>query len=443
MIEKYQLYVTILLVTLWASICVGFVEQDVLPFLTGFKQVVFFVEDFIFIILGLIALSSRRDILILLSLLVIVAISSYLNRLPLSMTINGLRSYIALVMCIPIIRYLLTSKNAGRFIKTFDKQLMILLYLQGACVMLQFFKYGPSDYDGGLFGDGGTGPVSTFIYITSFYFLSKRWDFSLSFWQNVKANKIFFILLLPTFFNETKISFVFIAIYIVLLFPIDKKYILRVLCISPFMILILVVAGWTYINITKSDQFLQAEVITSYLTGGEDVEELMDLAIRVQDAGLETDMVWAVDLPRFMKLSLVKSALKPTKGGMMFGAGVGQFKGGSVMGKTEFSKKNKWMMSGTLPSLFWVLIDLGIVGTIWLLVNLVSILLVPDRRMMGKNIKIYIALIWLAIMFYDQQITVIASMFVMFYILMEGMTGANTLSEGGTDGDVDTVQALN
>ncbi|MCM1521222.1 MAG: hypothetical protein NC039_01055 [Muribaculaceae bacterium] len=365
-------------------------------------------------------MKSLRDILIAVFLLVIAFISSFLNEEGLVLTLNGLRPYIALVMCVPIIRHILDSKNHERFVKSFDKQLYILLFVQGVCVMFQFLKYGAGDYCGGLYADGGSGQVSTFLYVASFYFLCKKWDFKLGWLNNMANTKLYFIVLIPTFFNETKISFIYLLVFFLLLYPIDRKYIMRLLYITPFVLIIVGAGLILYVKTTGNYKLLNLEAIEIYLSGGDDRERLIELSIFVQDEGLDTDEVWAVDLPRFAKLVLVPYALESSGGGLMFGAGVGQFKGGNVVGLTKFQKDFKWMMNGTVIGLFWILLELGIFGTVWLLVNLVTMLYYPDNRKMAKNIKMYLAVIFTLILLYDSQMTVISSMFIMFYILMEG-----------------------
>lgn len=420
MIGKYNLFASVLFTALWTAICFGGIVQEVLPPLDALRSPVFLLIDLVFLGLGLFTLRNRWDIIMLLSFIAIVSVSAYLNHQNYVTVFNGLRSYFALIFGVPILRYLLNSKYSSRFIESFDKQLFILLCLHGVMVMFQFLRYGPGDYGGGLFGVGGSGQVSTYIYIASFYLLSKKWDFSKNFIVNLKANKIYFILLLPTFFNETKISFIYILVYFALLFPIDKKYISRFIVMSPFLLAAMLIGVFAYVQTTGNDKMFNSEAIDIYLSGGEDASSLIELSVYVQDEGLDTDELWALDLPRFTKLAVAPEALSTAKGGILFGAGVGQFKGGRVVKLTNFSREYNWLLHGSVVSSFWFLIELGVAGLVWLVVFLISMLRYPDYRPMAKNIKIYLAVIWFLILIYDQQMTILPCMFIMFYICMEG-----------------------
>lgn len=420
MIGKYNLFVGVLFTALWVAICFGGIVQEVFPPLEAIRSAVYLLVDITFLGLGLFTLKNRKDIIALGSLLAIILISGYLNHQDYTTLINGFRSYIILAFGVPILRFLLNSKYSARFIASFDKQLFILLCLHGAVVMFQFLRYGPGDYGGGLFGVGGSGHVSTFIYITSFYLLAKRWDFSKHFIASFQANKLYFLLLLPTFFNETKISFIYLLVYFALLFPIDRKYVVRIFLMLPFMFLALGLGVFAYVQTTGSDELFDSEAMDIYLSGGEDASRLIELSVYVQDEGLDNDELWVLDLPRFTKLMVAPEALKTAGGGMLFGAGVGQFKGGSVVKLTTFAREYRWLLHGSVVSSFWFLIELGVAGLAWLIIYLACMLRYPDFRPMAKNIKIYLAVIWFLILIYDQQMTVVPCMFVMFYICMVG-----------------------
>lgn len=430
MVEKYKIYTGALFFTLWVACCWGFVASDIIPALESATPGVMLFIDGMFLCLGLIALRTRRDWMILISLWVIILISMFLNHESFVSTLNGFRSYIGLCMCVPIVRRMLTSRYASRFMKSVDRQLFILLCLQAICIPIQFKRYGATDAVGGTFGNWATGVVSTLIYVISFYLMCRHWNPERSYWRNLWANKIYIILLFPSFLNETKISFIFLALYFPLLLTLDRKMIARLLVAMPLLIALMCGAGYFYINATDNEKALSLDYVSTYLTGGDEVQELVELSVRVQDEGLETDKIWAIDLPRFLKLTLVPEALDATKGGLLFGAGVGQFKGGTVMGRTYFSRNYNWLLRGTVPFLFYILIELGFMGVIWLLSNLLTVLCKPvSGGEHNLNIKIYIAAIWFVGLLYDQQLTTIASSFITFYLCLSGI-GVKNISYG-------------
>lgn len=425
MVEKYKIYTGFLFSSFWLLVCHGFIFEDFFP---GLKPVVIPIKiycDFVFLTLGLISLRSRRDIVMTLLMAGIIFASKMVNHQSLVEVFNGFRLYIPLMVSIPILRYMLNSKNACRFVQSLDTQLLYFLYIQAVVMLYQFLRYGANDNVGGTFGFGGSGPISTLIYVVSFYLLNKRWDFERNWLENFSHNKQYFFLLIPTFLNETKISFVFILVFFFLLIKRDRKFIIRIAFLSPVAAIAICILGYVYLKASEQEaaQVFTIENINNYLTGGEGVDELIDLAIIIQDKDLvaEDQSVWALDLPRFVKLYKVREALGDSDGGLLLGAGVGQFKGGSILGKTHFAKMNAWLLNGSIVSLFWILIELGILGTIWLLATLIYLLRLPLKGAMGINLKVYLSVVWGLILIYDLQLSTMLTVFITTYVAMTGL----------------------
>ncbi|MDE5750458.1 MAG: hypothetical protein K2H87_06790, partial [Duncaniella sp.] len=330
------------------------------------------------------------------------------------------------LMCAPIIRYLLHSKYAEDFTIRMDSLCWKFLYLQAICITWQFLRYGANDYGGGSFGLGGSGQVTTLIYLVSFYLLSKRWNFSRSWFVNLTENKANFILLYPTLLNETKISFIYLLVYLLLLFPFDRKYVVRMCAAIPLLLVLFTGIFLVYLNATNTDEdtVLSKEFFDSYLFGGEDPQQLIDLALLVQEEEVETDNIWVVDVPRFTKLFAVPDMLDSTRGGWLWGAGVGQFKGGTVVSVSSFARKFGYLLTGTTPTLFRILVDLGIMGAVWMMLNLITILFTPNRSPFAAQIRLFMFTAWMLIMFYDQELTIVISVWFMFYIAMSGLQPA-------------------
>ncbi len=226
MIEKYKLYAWSLFVALWVSLCWGFVQDEFLNSLERIRPFVFLLSDLVFIILGVFSLRDKRDILFFVSFVAIALVSSLLNHFGAVMSFNGVRDFIGLVLAAPIIRLLLTSKYSERFVRSFDRQLYIFLYVQAVCVTWQFLKYGAGDAVGGSMGEGASGTISVLVYFVSFYLMCRRWNVEIPYLANIKRNFGLIILLYPTFLNETKISLVLVVFYFLLLFRINRQYLL-------------------------------------------------------------------------------------------------------------------------------------------------------------------------------------------------------------------------
>ena len=394
MIEKYKIYTCLLSAFLWLSLCWGFVQDELVPGLEHVRSFVFLFADFVFLVLGLYALRSRRDVYIVISFLLILLFSAVLNRQGIVTIFNGSRDFIGLLLAAPVIRMLLLSKYSERFERSFDRQLLVFLSLQTVCVTWQFFKYGPGDYVGGSMGEGASGTISVLIYFISFYLMIRRWDCELSYFMNIRKNFLLVFLLYPTFLNETKISLVLFVFYFILLVKIDRDIVLKAMKMFPIIIVLSIasVTVYSYVVDTDAGDVFTEDNMYNYFIG-EDIDYLIDVAMKVQDQEIETDNVWAVDIPRISKLVLAPVILDDTGGKIWLGAGVGQFKGASVIGQTSFARKNNWFLQGSRPLLFFIIVQLGVIGLIWLLINLITIVQTGDRFTFAWNIRLYLYLL--------------------------------------------------
>ena len=287
MIEKYKLYTGTLFTAIWMFMCWGFVSNEIAPSLERLRPMMLLFVDAVFLILGLAMLRNRRDVFFLLSLVAIIVISAYMNGMGLMATVNGFRDYLPLVMVPPILRYFLEGDNGRRFVESVDRQLHWFLYAQAVCITFQFLKYGACDMGGGTLGDGGSGAISTLIFAVSFYFLCKNWDVDKNISANVYDNLRYVVLLYPTLLNETKVSLVFFVFYFMLLFRLNRAYLMKLLLIVPLGLIALIGMIAVYVNVVGSDPFFTREGVEAYLYGGDEMEDLIENAMRFQDEGLD------------------------------------------------------------------------------------------------------------------------------------------------------------
>lgn len=422
MIEKYKLYAGLLFSLLWISLCWGFVQDELCPALESFHSFAFLAVDIFFLFLGVYAIRDKSDRRILASFVVIVAFSAFLNKQGMVTVLNGSRDFIGLIFAAPVIRRLVLSKYSQRFVKSFDRQLHIFLFLQAVCVTWQFCKYGPGDEVGGTMGDGASGTISVLIYFVSFYLMCRRWDYTKSYLMNIRSNFLLILLLYPTFLNETKISLVLFVFYFVLLVKIDRKIAVKVLIMMPVMVVLAVISVVAYSHIVETDvdDVFNKDNMHNYFVG-DDIDYLIDVAEMVQDEEIETDNVWAVDIPRLSKLALAPPILDETGGKSWLGAGVGQFKGSSVIGQTPFARKYNWFLQGSRPLLFFIFMQLGVIGLLWLLVDFVHIFQSQSRYEFAWNIRLYLYLLLALSMLYNDSFRLFPYCFILFYIAMSGL----------------------
>ena len=431
MVEKYKVFSGLFFGAMWALLCFGFVAEELIPPLASAKSAVYLLCDFVFLVCGLYTLRNRRDIIVFGSFVVLGVVSACLNHLGFVFTVNGARDFFGLLFAAPIIRFMLTSRHRERFIESFDKQLYIFLWIQAFCMTEQFLRYGANDHGGGSMGYGFSGIASTSIYIISFYLISKKWKFG-NYWGELAKNKVYVFLLYPTFLNETKISFLFLLAYFLLLLKFEWKTVFKLLVSTPMIIVGMIGAGVAYLGITGQamEAVFSEDAMEAYMVG-EDPEGLMEVAELIQDEVYTIeDMGGVVDIPRFTKIVFVPEALSYSSGGILFGAGLGQFKGGTVIEMSKFASEWQWLLSGSLPLSFSILIQLGIVGFVWFVFNIVTLMAPRSASLLGINIKCFIWIIILLILLYNDSLRFFPFTFILFYIAMRGYVFSS-----GSDGE--------
>jgi hypothetical protein len=420
MIERNLFYYRIFIVIFWIEACFGFVSEELLPFdaLVQLKSPLFFLFDVALVVLGLKTITLRRDKIILWSFVIIAILSTLIiNHEGVISFVNGFRQFIGMLFFIPIVRYLITCDRGAEFKQKIDKQLYIFLCLQPFCLVEQFIRYGAGDRGGGTMGDGSSGPISSLICIISFYLISQKWD-SNNYFKSLRENKKYIFLLFPVFLNETKISLIYIAVYFILLYRYEIKNIGKLILLSPVFLVMMFGLYNVYLYATHQEDtdVLSVEFIHDYLIGN-DIDDIIQFSQLSADGEFEADNIWFVDLPRFLKIGLIPSTLSSTNGGLTFGAGLGQFKGGTTLDKTKFSKDNKWVLNGSIFMIYMYVIQLGIVGLIWGITSFVVIIRKGDSSigMANKN-RLFMIFMYIVTLFYLPMLTFLPFAVVFYYI---------------------------
>jgi len=421
-IEKYKLYYRTFIVIFWIAMTLGFVCEELLPFLEVVRPPLYLLLDFVLLFLGLAVMRQRGDIIVFISYMVLAFVSTIMiNHLSVLYYFNGSRDFFGIILVVPVLRYFFTSPNSRSFQKSFDRHLFVFLCLQTPCILWQFFKYGANDHGGGTLGYGGSGIMSMMIYLISFYLISKRWDSS-NFGRSLWVNRKYVLLLLPTFFNETKASFLLLICYFVLLIKFDRKAFIRLTIVVPVFFATLWGAVILYMNVTnqQTDEVFSTDFVTHYLYG-EDLDEIVEIGMMVQDGDFEMDEKtwWVEDIPRFGKIALVVPMLSESPSKLLFGEGVGQFKGGTMVDNTPFFKENQWLLFGSKTWLFSLIVQLGLVGVVWFLIVGCRALFTRESHMhMHRQIELYLAANLVLIMLYNDSVRVFYFCIVLFYIAL-------------------------
>ena len=384
-VGKYKFVLYWFLATFWIACCNGFVIDEFLPMLKPMKGTVTLLCEVSMLALGTLTLRRRGDVLIYVTFLLLAFFSTCIvNTNGIGRFLMGFRDFAGLLCVVPVMRYLdAKSPREGAFMELFRRQLWIWLVLQAVCITWQWLRYGACDEVGGSAGSGMSGNVSLCIYIVSFFLMMPTWDSS-QIWQSFKANRRYFLLLYPTFLNETKISFFYLLIYIFLLLRFDRKFIKRLIVGLPLTVGLFVGLGYIYESVTNLSvtRLFDDQFYMDYLMG-ENLERQIDAAQDIMDGTAEDWIVehfnGEIDIPRIAKILLIWPNLEETGGGVTFGAGIGQFQGWASNSMTAFARYNEWVLYGSKPWSFWMMVQMGVIGLIFSCVILLRNLIARAR----------------------------------------------------------------
>lgn len=402
-IEKETFYRRALLTAFWIRGCWGFFAWELVPFMLQLLPAVFLLIDLIVVTLGVMLMKRTRDRVFAIVFIAVTGyITCYYNGLSALFFLNGLRDFLGYIFMIPIFAYFLGDKERkARFMPVFDRHLFIFLIVQCPCMLFTFLMHGACDWGGGSLGNWNSGIITTLIFAVSFYLMQKRIDQE-NFWHSIWENKIYIILLFPTQLNETKVSFVYLLMYLVLLLPFNKRLFVRLLLAVPIVAFSLICALGAYVVSTGGSMkdILSIEYYTEmYL-----YDPSMD-TVGYAEWLFDNDTGESDDIPRFTKFMLLSDLNEENPGHIMTGFGLGQFKGGTTIRNTDFYNKYEWMLIGTIPYAYHVYIQIGVIGLMlmfWFFFNLLSAPGEGFKR--NYNVHAYIFLVYILLLMYNESI---------------------------------------
>lgn len=416
-IEKSKFISKIFFGVFWIVAITPFFGQELmLGVYEKLSSPMFALIDLAIIFLGLWTLKRKVDKFILLLFAAVAYISSCIfNDLSIIFFLNGLRLYIAYMMVVPIYNYFFSEESRrNAFVGKMDKALYIFLWFQFPTAVIQCVLYGAYDYVGGSLGWMMSGEMSTLVYLISFYFMHKKWDKDKSYIINIKENWVLILLLLPSFLNETKISFVYLLMYFFFLLPMDRKFIKRMLIFIPSMLVVILIAGYFYLSVTgASDDVMTEQYITMYLTGDDEALTYIEVAA---DKGVDEIGDDQGDLFRGIKFAAIPFVQMREPHAPYLGFGVGQFKGGSSIDKSEFAKEFDWLLKGTVMGIFAIIIELGYAGIILIALFWWTVFRKQKDNVRNRQITFYLILTILLLGVYNNAFICVPFYLILIYI---------------------------
>ena len=152
------------------------------------------------------------------------------------------------------------------FISKISKNLLIWIIIQLPICVYQFQTMDVRDYIGGSFGYGGSGMLTSLLFIIVYYLFVSEVK-NISDMSNMYKKKMWlFLFLTPVFLNETKISFFLLPIFFVFLIDLKKHFIKSVVfLLIGFLIFNIYSSTYTEIENKTSSEVLNTNYFYQHL----------------------------------------------------------------------------------------------------------------------------------------------------------------------------------
>lgn len=349
----------------------------ILDFFTKNRTAFYGVLDVLVLGLGITSLSSLRGRLgfIVLFIISCFVINLSYSEASLFSSFNGFREILIILCMVTFYKKVFAEGNEEmtedyiNIVKNFG---YVFLIMQIPAAGYQFIMHGPSDKVGGTLGNWGSG-VLTLTVVCFIYFLH-------FFSRNITVNILLYITLIPLFLNETKISFILIPMMILFIWvKLQAKNI--ILGIGGAVVAFLLFNNFfsaSYIDFDNNAAgIFSKDFLSDYLMA---------------------DIYTYDDIPRFTKIILAWNFLTEQTNTFLFGMEYGLFKGTGSGEFSSFIQTYYWLLIGTRPYLFFLLMQGGImlvIGFLWLYFHVNKVFINMNK------FKTYLFLILLLILCYN------------------------------------------
>jgi len=363
-----------------------------MPFLAGLfglngsiLSLMALVIDIIIFYLGFSALILKKFNYYILLIIILISLFTFLtHKYSLISHLNGLREFLDIVLLFSFYQNLAVSRFRFFFIKRMTFFFICFLIIQIPIAFYQFLKFGAGDYVVGSLGMGSSGILSLII-ILIVYFMIKMHLNGMKF-----VAYSYLIFLFPIFVNETKISFILLPIMLLLLSNVKRiSTIIFSIAISVFVFFLF--------NNFYSNQGRKVDDPFHHIFSNEYLEKYL----LGPEVTANKDAV--IDIPRFTKIVIAMQLLGKDELEAFYGMEYGAFKGGTIMNKSSFSREYDWLLKGSRPYLFYLLITGG-----WLLFFVIFFyfyiqLCTGFGKLCDKRLAILCGIILIIVMFYNDS----------------------------------------
>lgn len=248
--------------------------------------------------------------------------------------------------------------------------------------ILQRVNFGDvGDWVTGLYGHGASGTLTLMVHIIFFTELGVRLQ------NNKKIIGWYFLYLIPTAINETKITYLLFPVMLITVLLITKR-----LKSMKTVILLVISAVLLFVWASIYENTYSWSIVSAFSS-----ENLNTYLFATH---------WEGDAGRFAKIAYAFDIIKDTN--LLFGYGLGSSYIGATSGFNGYISSKFYseeMFGGTKPQLFLSLIDMGLAGTI-LVISVVLFCFIKLLRQKDRSKEFFISMntyvVFFAALIYQQ-----------------------------------------
>ncbi len=301
-----------------------------------------------------------------------------LDRMGAAGYLNGLREPVFFFLCLIVIHDFFESSRGEKFERLMTWLLLLVAIVQIPLAWRQFQQYGMNDHVGGTFGFAGAGILSLLLFLVVFFAIVRFGSLGEGTHFSILIIALCSILLFPTAINETKISFILLGMYLVLL--LFSRKIIKAIPIIGLGILLFILLNNFYSEFVR------------------DTSKLVDF--KYLERYLFYDERQSVDIPRFQKLELTIRMMADDPITYLIGFGYGLFMGGNILGMSAFGRAIEFL-HGARSYINTLGIQGGLLGLLWSAMAMFHFVFSPKVQSLNmKKMRVYVAVILLILWFY-------------------------------------------
>lgn len=288
------------------------------------------------LLLGLSGIEKSRFNLIIFLLLLSLSFLNFIFHTYSVLTyINGLREILMVIFIFSFYESISKDIHKKKMKKHIERFILIFLILQIPATIYQYVVYGASDEVGGTMGYGYSGILTLLVICMVFYRIKQGLprQGALAFYN--------LVFLIPIFLNETKISFLLIPLLFLCLTNIKK---IRTILLSGMgAMMVFLILNSLYSNMGRTvDNPFSAMFNRDFL-----------------EYYLMSDVAMGADVPRITKIIAAIGLIHENVKDALLGIEVGAFKGGTTIQPSAFAQQYDWLLLGSRPYIFFLLISGG------------------------------------------------------------------------------------